>query len=75
MILQTPDSPNVIVTKFDARPSFNGWRYTSKKLTADISFVPCNDGMSDRQYRHTVMLLIEGMEYRGCGGPFSDTQP
>lgn len=75
MILQTPDSPNIIVTEFDARPTFNGWRYVSEKLTADIGFAPCSDGMSDRRYQHTVIVFAEGKEYHGCGGPFPPAQP
>ena len=75
MILQMPDGPNITVTKFEARPSFNGWRYISEKLTVDISFVACSDGMSDRRYQHTVIVFAEGNEYHGCGGPFSPAQP
>ncbi len=54
--------------QFEARPSFNGWRYTSAKITADVTFVECSDGMSDNVYKDRVTVVVNGTEYRGCGG-------
>jgi heat shock protein HslJ len=53
---------------FDARPSFNGWRYVSKEITADVTFTPCSDGMSDWTYKDTVTVMVGDQEYKGCGG-------
>lgn len=53
---------------FEARPSFNGWRYVSKEITADVVFDVCNDGMSDWFYKDTVTVMVGKQEYKGCGG-------
>lgn len=52
-----------------ARPSFNGERYVTPRLTLDITHSPCSDGMSDRTYPDTVLVIADGRELRGCGGP------
>jgi heat shock protein HslJ len=52
-----------------ARPSFNGERYVTPQLTVDITHSPCSDGMSDRRYRDSVMVEVNGRSWRGCGGP------
>jgi heat shock protein HslJ len=51
-----------------ARPSFNGWRYSSAKITADVTFTPCSDGMSEFTYKDTVTVMVGKREYKGCGG-------
>ncbi len=51
-----------------ARPSFNGWRYNSSKITADVTFTECSDGMSDFIYKDTVTVMVGKQEYKGCGG-------
>jgi heat shock protein HslJ len=56
------------VLGYEARPSFNGWRYASKRITADVTFVRCSDGMSDNTYKDTVTVMVDGMEFKGCGG-------
>ncbi len=50
------------------RPSFNGWRYSTNTVSVDVTFSPCNDGMSDVVYKDTVTVLVGTTEYRGCGG-------
>ncbi len=47
---------------------FNGERYETRRLTVDITHVKCSDGMSDRTYRDTVVLTVDGRKLRGCGG-------
>ncbi|MBY4637770.1 META domain-containing protein [Sphingopyxis sp. XHP0097] len=51
-----------------ARPSFNGRRYVTDRLTVDITHGECNDGMSDRLYADTVMVIADGKTVKGCGG-------
>jgi heat shock protein HslJ len=51
-----------------SRPSFNGWRQVSKTITADVTFSPCSDGMSDRTYKDTVTVMVGKRTYKGCGG-------
>lgn len=68
MTFSSPDAADVRVTDYQARPSFNGWRYTSAKLTADVTFSSCSDGMSDLTYKDTVTVMVGKREYKGCGG-------
>src|SRR3546814_15544710 len=70
MTFQTPHGPTVIATAIQAGPSFNGWRYTSEPLSVDIPFSVCSDGMSDRRYHDTVMVLVREQEYPACVGDF-----
>lgn len=51
-----------------ARPSFNGERYVTPRITVDITHARCNDGMSDRAYRDRVMVTVGRKTVRGCGG-------
>lgn len=51
-----------------SRSSFNGWRHVSKTITADVTFTPCSDGMSDRTYKDTVTVMVGKQTYKGCGG-------
>ena len=51
-----------------ARPSFNGERYVTDRLTVDVTHGECSDGMSDRRYRDTVTVTADGKTVKGCGG-------
>lgn len=51
-----------------AKPSFNGERYVTPRLTVDITHGECSDGMSDRRYRDTVTVIADGKTVKGCGG-------
>lgn len=57
----TVPSPRPIV-------GFNGERYVTRRLSVDITHVKCSDGMTDRSYRDTVLLTVDGRKLRGCGG-------
>ena len=55
-------------------------RYAGTRLQLTITPGPCNDGMSDRIYRHTVSLVADGKPVSGCGGgampePAAATEP
>jgi uncharacterized membrane protein len=52
----------------EPRPSFNGRRYVTPRLTVDITYVRCNDGMSGRGFEHQVLVTADGETVRGCGG-------
>lgn len=58
----------IAVANPGARPSFNGRRYVTDRLTVDITHGECNDGMSDRLYADTVMVIADGKTVKGCGG-------
>lgn len=68
MTFQRAGEPDVRVSTYEARPSFNGWRYVSDRLTADVTFTQCSDGMSDNVYKDTVTIIVDGVQFRGCGG-------
>ncbi|PCD03517.1 META domain-containing protein [Sphingomonas spermidinifaciens] len=55
-----------------ARPSFNGERYVTPRLTLDITHTPCSDGMSDKRYSDTVLVIADGRELKGCGEAMAD---
>ena len=50
------------------RPSFNGRRYVTRRITIDVTRKTCSDGMSERSYPDTVTVSIGRRIYRGCGG-------
>lgn len=50
------------------RTTFNGHRYETTRLTLDVTHRECSDGMSDRVYADTVMVVVDGETLRGCGG-------
>lgn len=62
-----------------ARPrpitGFNGERYVTRRLSVDITHVECSDGMSDRTYRDTVTVTVDGRRLRGCGGTILSDRP
>jgi heat shock protein HslJ len=68
MRFERADSPSVTATPFEARPSFNGWRYLAKAMTVDVTFAPCSDGMSDKTYKDSVTIMVGDAQYKGCGG-------
>ncbi len=58
----------IIVPNPGAKPSFNGERFVTERLSVDVTHVMCNDGMSDRRYADTVMVKADGTDLKGCGG-------
>ncbi len=58
----------ISVERPEPRPSFNGRRYETERLTVDITYSRCNDAMSGHGYEHQVMVIADGETYRGCGG-------
>jgi heat shock protein HslJ len=58
----------ISVPRPDPRPSFNGRRYVTPRLTVDVTYSRCNDGMSGRGFEHQVMVTADGETFKGCGG-------
>ncbi|MGQ2976797.1 MAG: META domain-containing protein [Sphingopyxis sp.] len=58
----------IMVPNPGAKPSMNGERYVTDRLTVDITHAECSDGMSDRRYRDTVTVIADGKTAKGCGG-------
>jgi heat shock protein HslJ len=68
MVYDDPEGNRVTVRTPAARPSFNGRRYVTRRLTVDITRQACSDGMSDRRYADTVRVTVDGRDLEGCGG-------
>jgi uncharacterized membrane protein len=58
----------ISVPRPEPRPSFNGLRYVTPRLTVDVTYVRCNDAMSGRGYAHQVTVAVGDETVRGCGG-------
>ncbi|RJF91413.1 META domain-containing protein [Sphingomonas cavernae] len=63
----------IVTPRPEPRATFNGHRYEAKteahSLVVDITHGQCSDGMSDRTYPDTVMVIADGKTVKGCGGP------
>ena len=58
----------IAVARPDPRPSINGRRYVTSRLTVDVTYSRCNDAMSGFGFEHQVMVTADGETYDGCGG-------
>ncbi|HEX6375599.1 MAG TPA: hypothetical protein VFZ91_07745 [Allosphingosinicella sp.] len=58
----------ISVARPDPRPSFNGRRYATPRLTVDLTYTRCNDAMSGFGYEHQVTVVADGETFNGCGG-------
>lgn len=56
------------VPRPEARTTFNGHRYETRRLIVDVTHGRCNDAMSGHGYADQVMVIADGETYRGCGG-------
>ena len=51
------------------RIGVSGEIYQGRRINVNIVHSRCSDGMSDRTYRDTVQVSVNGHQYRGCGAP------
>lgn len=62
----------IVTPRPEPRITFNGRRYEARQgahsLVVDITHAKCSDGMSDRIFADTVMLIVDGRTLKGCGG-------
>lgn len=58
----------IAVARPDPRPSINGRRYVTSRLTVDVTYSRCNDAMNGFGFEHQVMVTADGETYDGCGG-------
>ncbi len=56
------------VTAPEPRPSFNGMRHVTDRLTVDITYSACTDDMSGKRFTDTVSVIADGKQVSGCGG-------
>jgi uncharacterized membrane protein len=45
-----------------------GRRYSSERLTLEITSKPCNDAKSGVGFSDTVVVVVDGTKHEGCGG-------
>lgn len=75
MRFEAPGHRPVIVGAPRPIIGFAGEIYRTPRINANITHIRCSDGMSDRAYRDTVQLTVDGRSYRGCGGEAIDVTP
>lgn len=56
------------IPALEGRPSFNGMRYITERLTIDITYSSCADDMSGKRFADTVTVIADGRQVTGCGG-------
>jgi uncharacterized membrane protein len=56
------------VARPEPKPSPNGRRYATERLTVDITYARCNDAMSGFGFEHQVTVTADGETFKGCGG-------
>ena len=52
----------------EPRPTANGRRYETERLTVEIVRRRCNDTMSGHGYEHRVTVTADRRSFSGCGG-------
>jgi heat shock protein HslJ len=68
MKFETPNRRPVIVATPRVINGFAGEIYKTRRIDVNIVHRACSDGMSDRTYRDTVTVTVDGRRYQGCGG-------
>jgi uncharacterized membrane protein len=58
----------IVVPRPEPRTTFNGHRWETARLIVDVTHGRCNDVMSGHGYADQVMVIADGVTYRGCGG-------
>ena len=58
----------ITVPRPEPRPTANGRRYETRRLTVDIVYSRCSDIMSGHGYEHRVTVVADGETFSGCGG-------
>ena len=66
--VQQAGKPDVVVAKPRVIIGFAGEVYRTPRIKLNITHATCSDGMSDRVYRDTVTVTVDGRTLRGCGG-------
>ena len=68
MRFETPNNRSFAVPTPAVRNNANGYTFRTRRLTVEVTRMPCSDGMSDRRYADTVAVIADGRAFRGCGG-------
>ena len=51
-----------------ARPSFNGLRYVTPRITVDVTYARCIDGRTGAAFHDRVTVMVGRRSFSGCGG-------
>jgi heat shock protein HslJ len=51
-----------------ARPSFNGLRYVTPRITVDVTYARCIDLRTREAYHDRVTVMVGRRTFSGCGG-------
>ncbi|MDH7970879.1 META domain-containing protein [Sphingomonas sp. AR_OL41] len=51
-----------------ARPSFNGLRYVTPRITVDVTYARCIDLRTREAYHDRVTVMVGRRSFSGCGG-------
>ena len=68
MTFEAPDVETFSVAAPAPRPTPQGRRWETPRITLETRRATCSDGMSDRIYAETVRARVDGRELSGCGG-------
>lgn len=68
MKFEAPGRAPVSVATPKVIHGFAGEIWQSKRIGVNTVHKQCSDGMSDRTYRDTVTVTVDGRRYEGCGG-------
>lgn len=68
MRLESPDRPAVVIPAPKPIIGFAGEIYRTRRMNVNVTHTRCSDGMSDRTFRDTVTVTLDGRTLRGCGG-------
>ena len=65
---ESPDGPNFSAPAPAPTTAFNGRSHVVDRLVLNAVHAQCSDGMSDNIYADTVIVVVDGVIARGCGG-------
>lgn len=54
---------------------FAGEMWQTRRINVNTNHARCSDGKSNRAYRDTVTVTVDGRVYRGCGGGSAEKAP
>jgi heat shock protein HslJ len=68
MKFEAPERAPVTVATPKVIHGFAGEIWQTRRIGVNTVHKQCSDGMSDRIYRDTVTVTVDGRRYEGCGG-------
>jgi len=74
MVYDAADVGDLTVTAPAPQPIANGVRYVTPTMTVIITHTSCSDGMSERQYADTVVVMMGAETRNGCGGAWTGSE-